>query len=96
MTETASVSAAQPFPPKLSPAGREHFGELLARQLWLIAGGLTAVVLAPSILGTANPPKAAFVLSVAFALLSAVGAIVIHFLSVERLGETAAVEGHDR
>ena len=54
MTETAPSSAAQIFPPKLSPAGRERFGELLAKQLWLLAGGMLALIVAPSILGAAD------------------------------------------
>jgi hypothetical protein len=93
MTETAPSSAAQPFPPKLSPAGRERFGELLAKQLWLLAGGLAAMVVAPSILGTATPPRVALIVSATVAAISVIGAVVIHFQSVERLGEAAPTEG---
>ncbi|MDP1738337.1 MAG: hypothetical protein Q8L23_12975 [Caulobacter sp.] len=95
MTEPAPRPAVQIFPPRLSPAGRERFGELLAKQLWLLAGGMLALIVAPTILGAAKLPAVVPALSTAFAFVSATAAIVIHFLSVERLGETASVEGQE-
>ncbi len=87
MTETAPSSTAPPGPRRLSPAGRERFGERLAGQLWLTAGGLAALIVTPALLGAADLKPVGIAAAAISAVALAVMATVVHYLSVERATE---------
>ncbi|MCC7268443.1 MAG: hypothetical protein IT546_14055 [Caulobacteraceae bacterium] len=98
---TSTEPPSPPRPPshlrevRLSPRGRQKFGEWLANRLVVAAGGIAALILAPSIVGPQRPPDlliyALLVVIAAFAAM----AILVHYMTAERFGETAGPAGND-
>jgi len=71
---------------KLSPTGRQRFGEWVANSCRLAAGGLFGSIVIPSLLGRSVPLAVTVATSLAAVLFAILGA-VMYYVTAERSGE---------
>ncbi|MFZ5669366.1 MAG: hypothetical protein ACOY4K_07715 [Pseudomonadota bacterium] len=69
---------------ELTPAARERFGELLGKQLWVTAGGIAALIVAPGIVGSAKVAVSVQVAGAVVAFSLAAAGSLIHYFLIER------------
>lgn len=77
----------------LSPRGRRRFGEWLANRLMVAAGGIGALLVVPGLVGPRPLPWQANLAGIALLLLAAAAGVLVHYVSAERLGENAGLDG---